>query len=119
MRSIKFRAWDVQNKRFIKNVQNLFNDMGKYPACFADVLNDDNYIVEQYTGLKGQNGVEIYEGDVIRGETGWYGEVIWSGVGFRVCAKRLMDTTWLEYVYPEIEVVDNVHENPELLEADK
>lgn len=68
---------------------------------------------QQFTGLHDKNGVEIYEGDVVRSET--YNmdkkEVRWSY------------TYWSPFLYymssveEYFEVIGNIYENPELLNA--
>ena len=63
MREIKFRCWydnqmhKVQDISFRHKNINLFG---------ADIINFEDGILMQYTGLKDKNGVEIYEGDIIR-----------------------------------------------------
>jgi len=72
MRTIKFRAWDKLEKRFI------YPDKG-YQGHYVLDLNGrfqnlqngsggDEYVVQQWTGLKDSKGVDVYEGDIIEHE---------------------------------------------------
>lgn len=55
-RIIKFRAFWKDTKKIIPNF------MEEY---ICDALNDDMFIINQYTGLLDKNGKEIYEGDIL------------------------------------------------------
>ena len=74
----------------------------------------DPKTVGQFTGLNDKNGKEIYEGDIVRGPG--FGAVSVYFDGGRFCLYFLGDEYWNEYA-DKIEVIGNIHENPELLEV--
>ena len=102
MREIRFRAWSDEVGELIP--WEIILDDG-----FLEYYSNPDTLLEQYTGLKDENGKEIYEGDVVRYidnscACDLPGIYIVSG---DVCVfpKLLLDC----------EVIGNIHENPELI----
>jgi hypothetical protein len=115
-RTIKFRAW-IRDEYMSYSHTNKglgyleFNDDG------TTVIGEDdgdqryeNVPLMQFTGLKDKNGVEIYEGDIVKHDSGWIDEIKWGFItdGGPTCG-------WGFYDYGDrIAVIGNVYENPEL-----
>lgn len=79
--------------------------------------------IGQYTGLKDKNGKKIFEGDIVKDEYCIY-KVVYDGNGYYVEVDKLLKECGTEKGllydfsdYKDIEVIGNIHDNPELLEV--
>lgn len=120
MKELKFRAWDTHNKIWLDpNIFNVRCHDGRLQRRGCEGFIGGVKIV-QFTGLKDKNGVEIYEGYVLKLE---YESI--KMVGY---VKQQEDGEWIFYKdkgnflgvhhnKDHISIIGNIYENPELLQA--
>lgn len=126
MRDIRFRVWRSDDKRMYgTDLPFLMYTDGVIPSLAGAVPMRQYTISEavlmQYTGTKDKSGKEIYEGDIItHSNDGMIGVVTWSPGLYRFVIENLTQTEIIadlcDYDF-EPEVLGNIYENKELLDA--
>ena len=122
-RELKFRAWDGDCYHCSDEYNNL-------TSFFFNMIDIGCADFEQYTGLKDKNGKDIYEGDQCKAlGSGVDGFIVWhngrfcwtdGGCHWDMIYNSPRDNQPTEEVVDrieDIEIMGNIHENPELLEA--
>lgn len=133
MKNLKFRTWNVKTQRFCLS-RHIVMDLN---GNVTNLQNGENeYIVEQSTGLKDINEVEIYDGDIV---TTKYSREHEQQHAFKVvwgedCGSWLFDPFeignenapllgieenahhWDDCIFDDTPIIiGNIHKNPELL----
>ncbi len=117
MRKIKFRAKRSDDGKWV------FGDLTHeyritrekdIPCIRVARYNIDESSIGQFTGITDKNGKEIYFDDIVRNKYGDIGSVIWF-------SDWTLRVDWgggdIHFIDPEwgLEVIGNIHDNPELL----
>ena len=128
MREIKFRYWNEQARRYHYGQVQVLTCLSQQTTGLYD-HEKDGCRFEQFTGLHDKNGEEIYEGDVVRDgfdsvrTIKWFDNLGYDGRG-AMHSGFYFDETYdgigeLNYHnhMTDCEILGNIHENPELLNA--
>ena len=134
MRTIKFRWYDEDNKLWLEQNEGIFLlDQYGHRYYLEDDKNDvvdlggvhyseRKITIEQFTGLTDKNGKEIYEGDILKfeAESPYPFAIMNNGlVKYEPCKFYLDDGVNQIGIHVdnwyELEVIGNIHDNPELL----
>ena len=121
-REIKFRVWDgdeMVSPDYIDRSGTAWWKANSIPSMSKNIM--------QFTGLKDKNGKEIYEGDICK-RNGHLRIIMFAHGSFMAYPTKDWQTeididhltaihaNWdLNNFISEIEVIGNIHENPELL----
>ena len=133
MREILFRGKRVDNGKWVCGC--LFEIWDEAYILWGTTNDAPNMIeiipetVGQFTGLTDKNGTKIFEGDICRfrewnnGDMCWIGKVHYEHLQFVISGDKNKEceipfTLPMSFLIPEnVEVIGNIHDNPELLEV--
>ena len=122
MREIKFRAWHEYGKRMKDPTEpGMIYDENPGDCLHWKSQGQKIINVMQYTGLTDKNGKEIYEGDIVI-YAGYHFFIEWDDYFCRFHKKYFeIKSNGIKQIFPLcqielLEIIGNIHENPEFLE---
>ena len=116
----KYRAWNTKSGRFAKDGELFLSiDSKNYNLYSVDFdnfrLENDNYILMQSTGLRDKNGVEVYEGDILKTWIGGYEQASPYVVEDMRKLYFELERDDSYYRIQKTEILGNIYENPGLM----
>lgn len=128
MNNLKFRVWSKKDNTlyypekfsgvFVININGDILGFDAETKSF-EYLNEKDYVMQQFTGLKDKNGKEIYCGDIIKlgGETIIFNNQRIFEVKFGDGRFYLSGYRYITDVSGSCKIIGNIFENPELITA--
>lgn len=128
MREILFKGKRKRTGKWVEGTAILFDsikntwllrDKEYRPIEFGETYYSiDPETVGQYTGLTDKNGKKIFEGDICKYRSNYSGGFIISVVTYTDgCFLDMADENSGFNLSDKLEVIGNIHDNPELLEG--
>lgn len=121
----RYRVWDKEEKKMIYDAEHTYDNYPVNISSFGAILDLPSlYDVMQYTGIKDANSNRVFEKDIVRITTTQTGKTrIGEVIYYKDNACFLIETTNEDYFtfmscdITRIEVLGNIYENKELLNA--
>ena len=117
----KFRIFDKKKKRFLDNFTMEIDRYGIHVLDeFNYVVDEDDRVLMQSTGLRDKNGIEIYEGDILNHPLQGMRKVYYpfndrvASYGLENIENGMRST--LQDAHRLYEVIGNIHEHSHLLD---
>lgn len=120
----KFRAWDRIKKRMFLVLEIDYENELVSDETYWNTIPFDDVKLMQFTGLKDENGKEIFEGDVLQTHDGELSKVVWNKylgcweVEFLSEIVDLSEVADVKSNRSDCEILGNIYENPEFLEGE-
>ena len=133
MRELKFRGKSTYLENEYAGTKWIFGDL--VICALARMVDEKRYYIHdgvssypvsnssigEYTGIKDSNGVKIYEGDIVSDTSGLFirAQVRWHNENLAWGLLTLGNSNYsLAHAgaFDTLEVIGNIHDNPELLE---
>jgi uncharacterized phage protein (TIGR01671 family) len=127
VREIEFRGKTIKEKEWIYGgySHHIKDERVFITTMTTDHISDIGWhrevlpeTVGQYTGLKDQDRVKIFEGDIVKGYSGIFkvcfvlGKFVLADIEYPNANLQLLET-----LVSFVKVIGNIHDNPELMEV--
>ncbi|HAA2185495.1 TPA_asm: hypothetical protein GD911_01320 [Campylobacter jejuni] len=139
LQDFDFRIWDKTKEEFLKkeptlikidNERVIAGRISRFYANTADITdmfigNGNDLEIELWTGIYDKNGKKIYEGDIVKTKSPY--DCFLAKVGIHKEGTFYLESKSRDYIGSliylvedegyTIEIIGNIHENPELLKC--
>lgn len=115
----KIRVWDNKNKKYLDELDYFVDFNGNvFKKQFYEMPPEEDVVVERYTCIEENNGVEVCEGDLFTRsdvKSNVFSVEFYNGAFWGIPEKGYGHSQPLSYFTDYLKVVGNIHENTDLL----